>query len=356
MSIMAASLPLRPQGAISITPQKAPLLKPRKTRGSNNREMFSHTMWHWEKEHLRAVSNTHLLFVIEGTADIEIGVTETAAQQKKLNPRHGRFTLRLPEGSVLVLPPYVPSSDGSLPHWDNTLPQSAPEGHSRILWLNLLPEGAMCHVCCTRSARHAAGPRHFLLDSHLLTIGELLLDELRQADSSSDIANAHLASLLLRVERNFLTARVSPDESGQTVVAPLHSDLPAAHSVEPTNAAILERACQYIENHLSEPLTATLVAEHSYASASHLNRLFRAEFNTSIMKFVEQQRVQVAESLLQNTNLPISVISHHVGYKHVSHFSLAFRRNAGVSPLQYRHHRDTEKPLQKNKSTSVTKS
>jgi AraC-like DNA-binding protein len=353
---MTADLPLRAPQSIRITPLKAPLLQTRKAHITQRGETVTTAQMHWVNERLRSIPNPYLLFVLEGMADIEIGVTDALARQHNLDPQYGRYIARLPERSLLLMPPHIPSVDGSRPHWHG-LPVTAPEGYSRIFWINLLPEGAMCHICCSRGLEHHGAPRYFLLDARLLTLGELLLEELQSARANSpDIARAHLMALLLRVERDLQGTGVAPDASGQVVVSGARLRVSPTHIFERSNTAVFQRACHYIENHLSEPLNATLIANQTYVSPSHLNRLFRAELNVSLMKFVEAQRIKAARSLLTNTNLPVSLIGQYVGYPRVTHFSLIFKRNEGLSPSQYRRCQHDQKPLARNKLKSINQS
>jgi two-component system response regulator YesN len=354
LPMMTADLPLQAPDAIRISPRRVAPLKARKSHHNRSAEPEAFPQIHWEKERMRAIPNPLLIFVLEGTADIEIGVTEEMVRRLKLKASIGQYIARLPAGSMLLVPPNVPSADGSRPHW---LGENTQEARSQILWLNLLPEGAMIHICSSHGIEHHAAPRHFLLDGWLLTMGELLIEELnRKADTSASIARAHLTSLLLHVERDLATGTNSPDSSGEFIVTGLPRGLTAGSQTDHNSAAIMQRACHYIANHLSEPLTAAHIAHQSYASSSHLNRLFRAELDVSLMKYVEQSRLKTAQSLLTTTNLPVAVIGRYVGYPHVAHFSLMFKRNAGVSPLQYRRQEHLKKAQTADKRKPVNES
>ena len=66
--------------------------------------------------------------------------------------------------------------------------------------------------------------------------------------------------------------------------------------------------------------------------ARRLNDEFKQEYGESIVLFVTTHRLNQARIALMETDLPIKVLSDHLGYSHVNHFSNAFRRHFGVSP------------------------
>ncbi len=56
----------------------------------------------------------------------------------------------------------------------------------------------------------------------------------------------------------------------------------------------------------------------------------------SFSRIVDEARYQVASELLKNSGIKIAEIAFMAGYQNPSHFSRAFRRLAGVSPIEYR--------------------
>lgn len=46
--------------------------------------------------------------------------------------------------------------------------------------------------------------------------------------------------------------------------------------------------------------------------------------------------MRTAQSLLGDTNIPVSIIATKVGYSNFSYFSQVFKKYTGLSPLEYR--------------------
>ena len=66
------------------------------------------------------------------------------------------------------------------------------------------------------------------------------------------------------------------------------------------------------------------------------SRLFKEEVGKGFSELVNEIRVRHAMHLLTETSEPIQSIAQQVGYNNWSTFLRAFRKIAGVTPLQYR--------------------
>jgi AraC-like DNA-binding protein len=84
-------------------------------------------------------------------------------------------------------------------------------------------------------------------------------------------------------------------------------------------------------------LVATLedVAGDLNMSARSLARKLDGE-NTSFRTIVEEARKQLAQQLLQSTDMKLDEMAMQLGYTDTASFTRAFRRWHGVSPGQYR--------------------
>ena len=76
-------------------------------------------------------------------------------------------------------------------------------------------------------------------------------------------------------------------------------------------------------------------AQQTGLSPKTLQRKLQKE-NTSYSEIVDQLRLTLAQSKLENPETPIHVIAAELGYEHQANFTRAFKRMCGLSPLQYR--------------------
>ncbi len=73
-------------------------------------------------------------------------------------------------------------------------------------------------------------------------------------------------------------------------------------------------------------------------SRSHVLKLFQRHLGVSAKSYIIGRQIKAARDLLLTTNLPISEIGRRCGIPDPYHFSKMFRRNAGLSPKQFRSH------------------
>jgi AraC-like DNA-binding protein len=67
-------------------------------------------------------------------------------------------------------------------------------------------------------------------------------------------------------------------------------------------------------------------------SARWLNEAFAKEYGQTIYSFISDHRLKEAQAALITGDLPIKTISSRLGYSHVNHFTIAFKRKFGCTP------------------------
>lgn len=63
---------------------------------------------------------------------------------------------------------------------------------------------------------------------------------------------------------------------------------------------------------------------------------FKLYTKTTPAKYIQNLRMTTARVLLKTTDYNISQIANHVGYDNPLYFSRLFRKQCGMSPLQFR--------------------
>lgn len=98
----------------------------------------------------------------------------------------------------------------------------------------------------------------------------------------------------------------------------------------------LRKAVKYLENRYHEPLTVAGLAAYCNLNRSHLCRLFKQEFGVGPKEYLLKLRMNIAVSLLCNSQTAIKVVGISVGYENQLHFSKAFKQVYGLSPAKWR--------------------
>ena len=97
----------------------------------------------------------------------------------------------------------------------------------------------------------------------------------------------------------------------------------------------------WVTGRLHENLSVRVLARRAGVCPRHFSRLFKQTFATTPAGFVEQLRIQEAETRLATQNATIDQIAAAVGFRSTDVFRRAFRRRRGLTPAQFQKRRGT---------------
>ena len=92
----------------------------------------------------------------------------------------------------------------------------------------------------------------------------------------------------------------------------------------------------YIQHHMSEPISAEQLAEHLFLSRPYLSRKFKEETGESLTDFILKEKTEEAKRLLRYSDKSLTAISTYLGFSSASHFSRVFKAYVGSTPSEYR--------------------
>ncbi len=99
---------------------------------------------------------------------------------------------------------------------------------------------------------------------------------------------------------------------------------------------IVEAATEYINQHFSEDLTVFTLAEQFHVARNYFSRLFKKEMGEGCNEYITRKRIEKAKQLLTDSRLRTYEIAEQIGYHDTNYFSLAFKKNTGLSPKEFR--------------------
>jgi len=92
----------------------------------------------------------------------------------------------------------------------------------------------------------------------------------------------------------------------------------------------------FIEKHLSETITLSMLSDVACLSPFHFSRVFTALTGKSPIQYVLGKKIAKSKVMLIYTNKSVSLISEELGFADISHFSRVFHKIEGVSPKKFR--------------------
>jgi transcriptional regulator of acetoin/glycerol metabolism len=95
---------------------------------------------------------------------------------------------------------------------------------------------------------------------------------------------------------------------------------------------VLQRIREHIEAHIEEKISVDALATLAGLSAPHFTRAFRHSAGFPPHTYVLRRRLERAELMLRNTQLPLSEIAAAMGFADQSHLTRHFHRLTGVAP------------------------
>jgi AraC-like DNA-binding protein len=104
---------------------------------------------------------------------------------------------------------------------------------------------------------------------------------------------------------------------------------------------VVRRSLDYIEHHLSEPLTMSDIAAHVGASVRSIQLGFREELGTTPMAYLRDRRLERAREELTDADpadgVTVTSVASHWGFNHLGSFAGLYRKRWGESPSETLH-------------------
>lgn len=91
-----------------------------------------------------------------------------------------------------------------------------------------------------------------------------------------------------------------------------------------------------LEKYYKEEKSLEFYAQEVGISLRHLLKLVKATFGVTIIQLIAERKMMEAKRLLIQSPWNISEIGFALGYKEKSHFSKAFKKVVGYSPMAYK--------------------
>lgn len=179
------------------------------------------------------------------------------------------------------------------------------------------------HIFCTGSWidewwKRVHRPTRFsvpLSESFLGLFRQLILEHRRLSDFSPEISACYLQILCMEIDRLF---------TDQPTINP--------------RGYLAYRMKQYVEEHATVPFLLEDVAGYVDISVSRAVHLFKEAFGTSIIKYVNDVRLEMARERITFSPMPLEQVAETCGFANYTYFHRMFRGRFGMSPSQYRMH------------------
>lgn len=115
-----------------------------------------------------------------------------------------------------------------------------------------------------------------------------------------------------------------------------------------TSLVRIERAMEYIHDHLAEPILLSELAQQAHMSECYFSTVFKKLNGISPWAYITIKRIEKACVLLKQSNMSITEVSADCGYNNTANFNRAFRQIMKMSPSDYRKNPDIPLRMEQN--------
>lgn len=92
---------------------------------------------------------------------------------------------------------------------------------------------------------------------------------------------------------------------------------------------------RYIQKNINKKITLEMLSEAFSISKYEISRNFKEYCGSTFVDYLNTVRINIACSLLSNTNARVEDVAESVGFESIPHFSKTFKRYMGMSPKQF---------------------
>jgi LacI family transcriptional regulator len=159
-----------------------------------------------------------------------------------------------------------------------------------------------------------------------------------------DLADPPLSSVISDTQRTGYEAARLLDllMAGQSelplahLIPPLGIAVRGSTDVQATDDADVSAAVRFIRTHATDGINVEDVLRAVPLSRRVLEARFEKLLGRTPHEEITRVQIERVKELLAETDLPLAVVAHRAGYKHMEYMSVVFKRETGRSPTQYR--------------------
>ncbi len=112
--------------------------------------------------------------------------------------------------------------------------------------------------------------------------------------------------------------------------------LPYAKVLAQTSDAGIINVKKYVREHICEIITVKTLADICCLSEDHFIRLFKKEMGITPLEYIQQKKVEKAQTMLVFDHLSVKDVAYTLSYTNQSYFIRLFKKFTGSTPGEYK--------------------
>lgn len=99
---------------------------------------------------------------------------------------------------------------------------------------------------------------------------------------------------------------------------------------------LIKESLEYIDKHYREQMSVSDISRALGTSTSYLSRIFKESTGETIIRTINNKRIEKAKKYLEETDYKVYEIADILGFENVTYFSRFFKKHTGLSPKDYK--------------------
>jgi AraC-like DNA-binding protein/CheY-like chemotaxis protein len=112
------------------------------------------------------------------------------------------------------------------------------------------------------------------------------------------------------------------------------------------NPFIIKEVTEYINENICEKIEISTLAKIAKWSEQHFIREFTKHMERTPYQYILHQKIEKAKVILAETNKSITYIAYDLGFSSYSNFCVAFKKETGITPIDFKNKIKIKKHLQ----------
>ncbi len=231
---------------------------------------------------------------------------------------------------------YYPRSFDTLRAWERARQQLT-------AWLKQLPKPLGLMACSDRHAQNildACRRARIALPDEVAVIGSDNNEAIcRLSDPPlSSVADdpRQIGYEAARLLDRLMSGKADPAATEPLLVPPKYVVTRRSTDISVVDDELVAEALHFIRERAFEPINVSIMLQKMSVSRSTLYRRFRNAVGRSPHEELLRIRLDRVKELLTQTSLPLTQVASLAGFEHVGYMATVFKRQAGMTPIQYR--------------------
>jgi two-component system, response regulator YesN len=163
-----------------------------------------------------------------------------------------------------------------------------------------------------------------------MKVSDYLVKPFSDEDLEESLKNA-IETIVENKNRNVISQKLA--SISNSTLATFNEYLSQHHTSKNSN---FDKALSIIHHRFAENLSLKQIGEELLVSESYLSKLFKEESGYTFHDYLIQYRMKKACDYLSDNQVKIYEVADKIGFKDQRYFSVIFRKNVGMTPMQFK--------------------